>query len=646
MDESFTSTEISRQLVHSSRFFFVVTDLKGQCLFSNNLFNKKFLQGKSRPGFSFSSTVSPSYRDEYNKIVADSIKGKSLVSTELSHALDDGKCECVVWELNQVSGEEKQAGWIEWIGTSVTPASGVGGMDDGNELADQEISPLPGQSTSQHSIISQPKEEFLLEGHSLENIRQRELFFRALFADSLDGILLVDEKGTISYSSSSVKTIMGYEQEDFLGQNCFDFVHPDDIETCMASFQDELMEKPKKKYICIRIRKKSGEWLWCMVRGHNQFKNPAVGKMLIYFNDDTVRRNVEAELMESRERFLQLIQNLNVGVVLCDPQGIILLVNQTCLDIFGFSEEELVGRSVFDDAFTICDENGELLSPDQFPVSEVIQSGEPLRNRIIGVQSITEGDEIIWLQVNAQPVMENDVIKHIICSFNDITEQRILEKKFKLQEQQKQKQVMQATIDGQEKERSEISRELHDNISQHLTTTRLYLEVAREKISGQPFEMISQAHKGLLYIINEIRRLSEALAPPELRDIGLVESIADLCDMLKNLHAFNIDFGYGDFDEELIPDNMKLMLFRILQEQVNNILRHAKAKNIDISLRTTTQEVCLRIADDGIGYDPRQIKKGLGITNIISRVELVDGNVEIITSPGNGCILHVTAPLK
>ena len=92
---------------------------------------------------------------------------------------------------------------------------------------------------------------------------------------------------------------------------------------------------------------------------------------------------------------------------------------------------------------------------------------------------------------------------------------------------------MQATIDGQERERSEISRELHDNISQHLTTTRIYLEVVKDKAEGQFLEMIEQAHKSLIYISHEIRRLSQSLAPPELRDIGLVESIRDLCNLLK-----------------------------------------------------------------------------------------------------------------
>ena len=188
------------------------------------------------------------------------------------------------------------------------------------------------------------------------------------------------------------------------------------------------------------------------------------------------------------------------------------------------------------------------MHPDEYPVAQAIQTKKVDQESYCRGETKTNLAIFTWLQINAQPVLESDqTIKHIICSFIDITGQRALAQQFKQQELQKQKQLMQATIDGQERERSEISRELHDNISQHLTTTRIYLEVAKDKAEGPLFEMITQAHKGLMYISNEIRRLSQSLAPPELRDIGLVESIRDLCDLLKNLHAFSIKFEHHAF---------------------------------------------------------------------------------------------------
>src|SRR5262249_38536641 len=239
-----------------------------------------------------------------------------------------------------------------------------------------------------------------------------------------------------------------------------------------------------------------------------------------------------------------------------------------------------------------------------------------VRNVVMGIQRRAINDKM-WLLVNAEPVLDmNDNIIHVITSFTDITGQKHLSLQLTDQEIKKQKQLIQETIDGQEKERREIGRELHDNISQYLTTTRLYLEVAKEKAEGDMLTMINQAHKGLLDMINEIRRLSQSLIPPSLSDIGLVESIQDLCTPLKNTHAYNIEFQHHHFREAALPDNMKLMLFRIIQEQINNIIRHANARSITIRLETSDGRVRLCIADDGKGFDLKSVKRGLGSDNI------------------------------
>jgi PAS domain S-box-containing protein len=606
-------------IIQSPRFLYLITNLNGHCLLANDLFNREFdVRNQQPPGETFINSISPEHKEKYYAAIKECAKEKPVVSIELLHH-SPGKEVCTVyWEVCLMQGDNGCDQQLQWTGIVL----------HANKLYS-------------------PPEDITETKKTAEHARQNELFFRALIADSLDGILLVDEVGTISFSSESVANILGYEPEDLVGKNSFDFVHPDDLERCVSAFRDELMQVPKQKFIGIRLLQKSGEWLWCMVRGHNLLFNPVVGKMLIYFCDDTFRRSIEAALIESRERFFHLIQNLNVGVVLCDAEGEILLCNQTCLEIFKVgSEEDLVGKSVFNPTVRLIYEDGKHMPLQEYPVAQAIKTKMVIRDHIVGVEK-TETGRLTWLQINAQPVLEADqTIKHIICSFIDITGQRSLAQQFKQQELQKQKQLMQATIDGQERERSEISRELHDNISQHLTTTRIYLEVAKDKTAGQPLEMILQAHKGLMYISNEIRRLSQSLAPPELRDIGLVESIRDLCDLLKNLHAFSIRFVDDSFNEDKIPDSMKLMVFRIIQEQVNNIIRHANAANIIITLQADATDLNLFIADDGKGYDPQLIKKGLGLTNIINRVELFDGNAEVITSPGMGCSLRVRVPLK
>jgi signal transduction histidine kinase len=207
-----------------------------------------------------------------------------------------------------------------------------------------------------------------------------------------------------------------------------------------------------------------------------------------------------------------------------------------------------------------------------------------------------------------------------------------------------QRQFIQAAIDEHEKERQDIGKELHDNINQHLTTTRLYLEVVRDKVSGENLEIINLAHKGLSSIIKEIRQLSQSLVPPTLCDIGLIESVKDICDSLERIHSLSINFCHRHFNENQLPDNLKLMLYRIIQEQLDNILHHANADKIKISFQSDAEYIMLFICDNGKGFDSSVFTKGSGLTNITNRAGLFNGCVEINASPGKGCSLSVIIP--
>src|SRR5690606_11907591 len=139
-----------------------------------------------------------------------------------------------------------------------------------------------------------------------------------------------------------------------------------------------------------------------------------------------------------------------------------------------------------------------------------------------------------------------------------------------------QKTISQAIIDTQEKERSEISKELHDNVNQVLTTTKLYLDLASTNNELTP-ELVAKSSTNIIYVINEIRQLSRSLISPSLGDLGLIDSIKDLIENINATNKLDVTFIGSDFKEEVLEDNQKLMLFRITQEGLNNILRHSKA---------------------------------------------------------------------
>ncbi|HMH31377.1 MAG TPA: PAS domain S-box protein [Puia sp.] len=234
----------------------------------------------------------------------------------------------------------------------------------------------------------------------------------------------------------------------------------------------------------------------------------------------------------------------------------------------------------------------------------------------------------------------------VVGSMQDITEKKMLEKKLLKQELIKQRHITQAVINAQEKERADIGKELHDNVNQILSTCKLYLDLARTN-SKKRLSLIDLSVEMLSNSINEIRGISKALVPRSISDLGLVASINDLLEHIRANNTIHVEFySLGNFDQG-INDQQKLVIFRIVQEQVNNVLKHARARNLIIELLVDKSEkiIELNIADDGIGFDPKKIK-GFGLSNIITRADLFNGKVNMVTAPEKGCKLSVRLPIN
>lgn len=478
-----------------------------------------------------------------------------------------------------------------------------------------------------------------------EKLKQSELFYRTLIADSLDGIILTDNTGSITFASPSVKNVLGFEVDELLGRNAFDFVHGEDILWALNSFEREVQQNPEVKFITVRLLKKNKEWVWCMVRGHNLLTNPHVNGIVIYFHDDTLRKQAKDALQESEKRFRSLIRDLQVGVFLSDESGNITMCNKALAEMFSIPEEIVVGKNVYDILSNdMINEDNEFIPIEQRPLTLTLKSKQTVKDAVIGVMHpITK--ERSWILVNSDPILdETGNIKHVVCSVMNLTERKKLEKKLVTEQINHQKQLTQATIDGQENERREIGKELHDNIGQQLTTIKLFLDHAKSTADSNTSEMVDMALKAVSDVINDVRAMSRSLVPFTLRDLGLVESINELIDSIKRTRILNIEFELDQFDESLLPENQQLTLFRIVQEQLNNIVKHARAKNVLIRLTMNPQNYVLHVTDDGKGFEMDKIKKGVGIMNIQNRMELFNGKAEISSEPGKGCTLMASFP--
>ena len=239
---------------------------------------------------------------------------------------------------------------------------------------------------------------------------------------------------------------------------------------------------------------------------------------------------------------------------------------------------------------------------------------------------------------------EGNVIR-MVGSCEDITERKRMEEALVQQEIHKQQQVAQTVVDVQESERAEIGKELHDNVNQLLTTAKLFLEVAAND-EGLAKDMIRRSSDTIMNAINEIRSISRSLMPASISDLGLVSSINDLVENIMLTRQLEVDFRHKGKLDKLLHPKQKLTLFRIIQEQVNNVLKHSRATRLVIDLAYTPAYTRLEIIDDGTGFDLNDVKmkNGLGLSNIMSRAAIFNAGVTVNTAPGKGCHLTIDLP--
>lgn len=233
----------------------------------------------------------------------------------------------------------------------------------------------------------------------------------------------------------------------------------------------------------------------------------------------------------------------------------------------------------------------------------------------------------------------------MIGVMQDNTESVLLQRKLEQEKQQKERAVLLASIEGQEKERNEIARELHDNINQLLASSKLLLENYR-KVSGKDDAGLNQSINLLDAAIREIRKLSGSLLSHRSLEMGLVQAVRELGAMVASAGKVSIQVRAEDELENMLTESQKLSVYRIVQEALNNVLRHSKAGKVVIDLYTEDGHVVLSVADDGNGFDGQERSLGIGLKNIQFRAHVLQGQLDIITAAGDGCTISVRFPME
>ncbi|AEW01253.1 putative signal transduction histidine kinase [Niastella koreensis GR20-10] len=241
-------------------------------------------------------------------------------------------------------------------------------------------------------------------------------------------------------------------------------------------------------------------------------------------------------------------------------------------------------------------------------------------------------------------IYKDGIAVRAIGAIQDLTEKRKLEAELEQQKEKERLRINQAMIAGQEYERNEISKELHDNVNQILSSAMILLSTA--KGSGDEQEnLLDKTSQYINLAIQEIRKISKSLNSSIIKEVGFIDPVEDIIKNMQLVRPVVVDFECDPELEIELTNDVQLMLYRIIQEQTNNIMRYAEAGYVRIAIEKSDDALSLVILDNGKGFDPDQQTRGIGLLNIRNRAETFGGTLTIDTKPMAGCRLEVQIPL-
>jgi PAS domain S-box-containing protein len=302
-------------------------------------------------------------------------------------------------------------------------------------------------------------------------------------------------------------------------------------------------------------------------------------------------------------------------------------VNQAAVDQYGYTKQEFLEMKLFDIVIDDLSERDKFIKSKEISYNNKIFKGRFKHRKKSG--------EIIDVDIYSNLYFINETVYESVIAI-DVTE------KIKLEHR-----ITRAIIKTQEDERYEIGAELHDNVCQILASSQLSLDMLQDGVPESSTVWLNKSQHFIKLALEEIRNLSHRLAPSIFGNSNLEDIFSEL---LLNINfesqlstKLNIEFDELKYK---LSNDLQLNLYRIAQEQLRNIIRHAKANSIQISIYVESGFLKMEISDNGIGFDESIIKKGIGLANIKRRIELFNGEMQIISSLNNGCNLIATIPVN
>jgi len=468
-----------------------------------------------------------------------------------------------------------------------------------------------------------------------ESLRQANQYAESVLASVSDTHILFDQQWRYLYVNKAAARSIGRLPEQILGSTLWE-LFPDIAGTEIDRQYHRAMDE--RFPVAFEFYYPTWDEWW-----DNRFY-PAPEGLSVFATDITQRKKAEEALRESEQRFRSYFELGLVGTAFTSPDKCFLDVNDKLCEIFGYERCELM-QMMWVELVHPDDLAADVANFDRVMAGEI--DGYSMENRYI-----RKDGRIIDAALSVKCLRGADgSIEYCVAHFHDITERKRAEEKIAVYQEQLRFMAAEMSL-IEERERRQLATILHDQIGQVLALAKITLGTLKTAGSVEECHRSADEIRKLLeQAITSSRTLTFELSPPILYELGFEAALQALCENFQQRHDLHLEF-VADRQPKPLADDMRILLFRSVQELLVNIVKHSRADNIRVYCRKDGTRMHIVVADDGCGFEPAATgaqfpgSPGFGLFSIRERLHHLGGEMTIESSPGCGTNVILAVPLQ
>ncbi len=530
-----------------------------------------------------------------------------------------------------------------------------------------------------------------------EALARSEEKYRTLYETMVQGVLYFDRQGGITSANPAAEQILGLSSEEILQRSAYDprwkMIHEDGSRVLKDEFPvmySLRTGKPVLNTIMGVFNPKEQVHRW-IITNCLPYLEPGQKKphsVMVTFDDISKRKQTERQLQKARdelemkvlERTAELakrneqlqkeienhlktqenfkktasllrrvLDTLPVGVFITDENGKIIMGNRASRQIWGGAR--YVGVDRYGEYKGWWVKNGELIQAEEWAAARAFKNGETSIDELIEIECFDGAHKIIFNSAVPFSDEEGNIIGAIIVN-QDVTERVGAEEALR-QSERRLRTLSTRLLKAHEDERKRVARDLHDSIGSSIAAIKFRLGVLNEQIepNSEYLKNFADLISVVDHAVEEVRRIMSDLRPSMIDELGLLPTVGWFCKRIQSFYDPIVIKRKISITEEDVPDHLKIVLFRIIQEALNNAVKYSKTNQISLSLKPTKDSIELCIRDKGAGFDLGAVLsdpesgKGFGISGMRERVELSGGHFSIESARGKGTNICAVWPI-